>query len=144
MKKAYVYTNNNGSETVIIGENAADARACLGIADAALREEPVRAYNTPDKNGIVIATSVKQLYTDTDVSMEYWDNVDAVIEKHVKACIKDLKKWSVKDVSFKSPKVKLPEEDIIFEISKAVGDVILEKMERWGGAEFPVVSEEEE
>jgi len=139
MKKAYVYKTKNGDECVVIASSVEAAKKAVDNPDAVFKEEPARAYNNPSKNGIVIATSIDQIRHDSDVNMEYWDAVDSIINKHISACIKELKKWSVTDIVLDED---FEEEDVIFEISKKVGEVLLETLEDWGHAEFPLFDDE--
>ena len=139
MKTAYVYTTENGNEMVIIANSIQAARNAVHNPDAIFKEEPVRAYNNPSKGGIVIATSIDQIKYDEGVNMDYWDEVDAVINKHITACIKDLKKWSTTDIVLDDD---FDEEDTIFEISKNVGEVLIDYLEKWGHAEFPLLEGE--
>lgn len=139
--KAYVY-NDGEHETVIIANNEDFARQFLGNYDAEFTVEPVKAYNTPDKMGIVVATSINSIKTNEKTNMEYWDGVDAVIEKHVAACIEELKQWSTKDIVLESNGVS--KEDVIMEISKSVGDVLINRLENFCDAEFPYCHYEDE
>lgn len=140
MKTAYVYTTENGNEVVIIANNVDSAKRAVNNPNAIFKEEPVRAYNNPSNGGIVIATSIDQIKHDSDVNMAYWDEVDGVIEKHIAACIKELRKWSVTDIILDED---FDEEDVIFEISKKVGEVLIDTLENWGHAEFPLFESDE-
>ncbi len=133
MKKlAYIYKNR-----VVVCDNEEKARKILGCPPKSkqLIVEPARAYNTPTGDiGIVIATGSKELRTDKKANMAYWDEIDAVINKHITACIEELKNWSVTDIEVG--------EDIIFDISKNVEEKLISNLEHWGGADFPYVDEE--
>ena len=137
MKKAYVHNAGRDSEEVIIASNLEEARAIAGDNNAEFLVEPLKAYNTPQgKLGIVIATSERDLKTNPKANMEYWDEGDAVIRKHVKACIDDLKEWSVKDIQLN--KDGFLKEDVVVDISKLVGEVLIEQLEERCEADFPL------
>lgn len=138
MKKAYVY-NNGEYEEVIIANSIDEAKAAVNNDNATFIIEPVRAYNTPDSMGIVIATSINDIRTNEGTNSEYWNAIDSIIEKHISKCIKELKNWSTSNVNFRDG--NLSENSVIFEISKEIGDVILEKMKDWGKADFPVIED---
>lgn len=138
MEKAYVYNDAEG-ETVIIANSEAHARQILGNDNAEFIVEPVKAYNIP-VDEVVVATSINSIKTNKKTNMEYWDRVDAVIEKHVAACIEELKQWSTKDIILESDGIS--KEDIIMEISKSVGEVLVNRLEEFCDAEFPYCQDE--
>lgn len=132
MKKlAYIY-----KESVVVCDNEEMARKILGCPPSKqLIVEPAKAYNTPTGDlGIVIATGSKELRTDKKANMAYWDEIDEIVNKHITACIKELKNWSVTDIEIG--------EDIISDISKNMEEKLISNLEHWGGADFPYVDEE--
>ena len=141
MERAYVHNAGKYEEEVIVASSLEEARKIAGDDNAEFLVEPLRAYNTPQGElGIVIATSERDLRTNPKANMEYWDEVDAVIRKHVKECIDDLKKWSVKDIQLN--KDNNDEEDTLVYVSKLVGEVLIEKLEEYCQADFPLCNEE--
>lgn len=135
MKKAYVYKRGS-YESVVVAENESEARNIVGIYDQNIefKEERLGAYNTPTGPfGIVVATNTNEIRENESVNAEYWNYIDEIIEEHVNACIQELKDWSLTEMDFKDD-----EENFIFEISKKVGEALIDQLETLCKAEFPV------
>lgn len=140
---AYVFKDGDG-KSVIIAIDEAEARQLakekLKPNAELLAMEPVKAYNMPNALGIVLATSINEIKFDQGINMEYWDAIDDIIRKHTSTCIEELKQWSITNIDLTNSGWD-SEENVIFELSKSVGEIILKKLESWGGASFPVWDE---
>lgn len=76
----------------------------------------------------------KKISTNKKANAEYWDKIDNAIGFHVRTCIYNVLEYSFGDTDEITAQV-------IEDISKEVGDVIITSLEEHG-ADFPYVDED--